>query len=83
MALLRTNISRNYDLIYQEAHSMAATYTGPPRASDEAAQKWFDETTVVDGAFRDLLEKYSHIPAEEVEQHVVGLVSTVSLSTLG
>jgi hypothetical protein len=56
---------------------MALTYTGPPRASNEAAQKWFDDTTVVDGAFRELLEKYSHIPADRVEQHVVELVTFI------
>jgi len=53
---------------------MASTYTGPPRAPDEAAQKWFDERTAVEGPFRELLERYSHIPAEKVAQHVIELV---------
>lgn len=47
---------------------MTSKYTGPPRASDDAAKQWFDQTTVVDGPFRDLLENYSHISSDQVEQ---------------
>ncbi len=59
---------------------MASTYTGPPRASHAAALKWFETTTVVSGDFRELLEKYSHIPPEQVDQHVIQLVSAFLLS---
>jgi hypothetical protein len=45
-----------------------------PRATPEAAKKWFDETTVVDGPFRNLLETYSHIPPDQVVDHVVKVV---------
>lgn len=43
----------------------------PPRADSVTAQKWFEESTTVDGDFRALLENYSQIPSADVVQHVV------------
>lgn len=36
---------------------------------------WYEETTIVPDAFRKLLVEYSHIPSEEVDAHVVRVVS--------
>ncbi len=41
---------------------------------------WFDEAATVTGPFRELLEKYIHIPPAEVDQHVVQLVGDDSPS---
>lgn len=46
-----------------------------PRAAAAKSHLWFEETVVVPDEFRDLLVKYSHIPAEEVDEHVVRVVS--------
>lgn len=43
----------------------------PPRADLATAQTWFEESTTVDGEFRDLLENYSHVPSDNIVQHVV------------
>jgi len=43
----------------------------PPRADLITAQKWFEATTTIDGDFRELLERYSHVAPEDVVQHVV------------
>ncbi|KAL1892635.1 hypothetical protein Sste5346_006920 [Sporothrix stenoceras] len=43
----------------------------PPRADSTIAQKWFEESTSVDGEFRDLLENYSHVSSDSVVPHVV------------
>ncbi|CAK7214774.1 hypothetical protein SCUCBS95973_002248 [Sporothrix curviconia] len=43
----------------------------PPRADLATAEKWFESSTTVDGPFRELLEQYSHIPADNVVRHVV------------
>lgn len=47
----------------------------PPAATAERSKLWFDETVVVPDAFRDLLVKYSHIPAGDVDEHVIQIVS--------
>ncbi len=47
----------------------------PPRADASTATKWFEDTTTVDGAFRELLENYSHVPPADVVRHVVKTVS--------
>ncbi|CAK7220134.1 hypothetical protein SBRCBS47491_004086 [Sporothrix bragantina] len=43
----------------------------PPRADVATAEKWFEASTTVDGAFRELLEDYSHVPADDAVRHVV------------
>lgn len=47
----------------------------PPAATAERSKLWFDETVVVPDAFRDLLVNYSHIPAGDVDEHVIQIVS--------
>lgn len=48
----------------------------PPPSGATAARThlWFEETTIVPDAFRKLLVEYSHIPPEEVDEHVVKVV---------
>lgn len=49
----------------------------PPAPSGATAARthlWFEETTIVPDAFRKLLVEYSHIPPEEVDDHVVKVV---------
>lgn len=50
----------------------------PPAATAERSKLWFDETVVVPDAFRDLLVKYSGIPAADVDEHVIQIVSSVA-----
>lgn len=47
----------------------------PPAATAERSKLWFDETVVVPDAFRDLLVNYSRIPAADVDEHVIQIVS--------
>lgn len=47
----------------------------PPRAAAAKSHLWFEESVVVPDKFRELLVKYSHIPPEEVDEHVVRVVS--------
>ncbi len=54
---------------------MASTDSGPFRIPDSFASKFFDNTTTLPEAFRELLEKYGHIAPERTEQHVIQLVS--------
>ncbi|KAJ4387287.1 hypothetical protein N0V93_007876 [Gnomoniopsis smithogilvyi] len=42
-----------------------------PNATAARSHLWFEETTIVPDAFRKLLVEYSHIPSEEVDEHVV------------
>lgn len=49
----------------------------PPAATAERSKLWFDETVVVPDAFRDLLVNYSSIPAADVDEHVIQIVSKV------
>lgn len=46
----------------------------PPRAPSDLSKRFFDETVTVPDAFRELLEKYSHVPPGEVDEHVLQLV---------
>lgn len=46
-----------------------------PAATADRSKLWFDETVVVPDAFRDLLVNYSRIPAADVDEHVVQIVS--------
>lgn len=48
----------------------------PPAATAERSKLWFDETVVVPDAFQDLLVNYSGIPAAEVDEHVIQIVSS-------
>lgn len=50
-------------------------YPGPPRASADRIPLWFDESVVVPDEFRDLLVQYSHIPPDDVNEHVIRVVS--------
>ncbi|KAG8162469.1 hypothetical protein KVR01_008234 [Diaporthe batatas] len=43
----------------------------PPAATAERSKLWFDETVVVPDAFRDLLVRYSGVPAADVDEHVM------------
>ena len=47
----------------------------PPAATAERSKLWFEETVVVPDAFRDLLVNYSGIPAADVDEHVIQIVS--------
>lgn len=49
----------------------------PPAATAERSKLWFDETVVVPDAFRDLLVNYSGIPAADIDEHVIQIVSKV------
>lgn len=42
----------------------------------ERSHLWWEETTTVPDAFRKLLSEYAHIPPEEVDEHVVKIVSS-------
>lgn len=50
----------------------------PPAATAERSKLWFDETVVVPAAFRDLLVNYSGIPAADVDEHVIQIVSSAA-----
>jgi hypothetical protein len=43
--------------------------------STDQTAKWFDETVTVPPQARELLEEYSHVPAADVQDHVIALVS--------
>lgn len=47
----------------------------PPAATAERSRLWFDETVVVPDAFRALLVNYSHVAPEDVDEHVIEIVS--------
>lgn len=47
----------------------------PPAATAERSKLWFDETVVVPDAFRDVLVNYSHVPPDDVDEHVIQIVS--------
>lgn len=46
-----------------------------PAATAERSKLWFDETVVVPDAFRDIMSNYSHIPAADIDEHVIQIVS--------
>lgn len=48
---------------------------GPPRASADRVSLWFEDTVVVPDEFRELLVQYSHIPPDEVDEHIIRVVS--------
>lgn len=48
----------------------------PPRALVDHISLWFEESVVVPDEFRNLLVQYSHIQPEEVDEHVLCVVST-------
>ncbi|KAH8904619.1 hypothetical protein BR93DRAFT_826818 [Coniochaeta sp. PMI_546] len=52
---------------------MAASSSALQVGSREHTAKWFDETVAVPPQARELLENYSHIPAAEVQDHVITL----------
>lgn len=54
----------------------------PQVGSRDQNVKWFDKSVTVPVQARDLLEEYSRIPAEDVAEHVISLVSAYSLLTL-
>lgn len=54
---------------------MAASSSALQVGSREHTVKWFDETVAVPPQARELLENYSRIPAAEVQDHVITLVS--------
>lgn len=54
---------------------MTTPTSNPQVGSREHTVKWFDPTITVPPQARELLENYSHIPASEVQDNVVTLVS--------
>lgn len=46
----------------------------PRVGSRDETVKWFDQTVTVPPQARDLLETYSRIPADKVEDHVLTIV---------
>lgn len=50
----------------------------PSGASAARSHLWYEETTVVPDAFRKLLIEYSHIPPDEVDEHVIRVVSPMT-----
>ncbi|OIW26841.1 methyltransferase [Coniochaeta ligniaria NRRL 30616] len=52
---------------------MTASSSTPQVGSRDHTVKWFDETVTVPPQARELLENYRHIPAAEVQDHVVTL----------
>ena len=44
----------------------------------ERAAQWFDATVTIPPQARELLEKYSQIPTQELEQTVLNLVGSIS-----
>lgn len=50
-------------------------YSGLSRAFTDRIPLWFDESVVVPDEFRELLVQYSHVPPDEVDEHVIRVVS--------
>jgi SAM-dependent methyltransferase len=63
------------DTVPQTGDNVAPKAEQRPAATAERSKLWFDETVVVPEAFRELLVNYSHIPAEDVDEHVIQIVS--------
>lgn len=59
----------------QDKTEAGERYPGPPRASADRIPLWYEESVVVPDEFRDLLVQYSHIPPDEVDEHVTRVVS--------
>lgn len=53
---------------------MAAYYKGDEFKKNVDPGQWYTEDILVTGPARDLFEKYSHIPADQVVQHASDLV---------
>lgn len=53
---------------------MATYYKGDEFKKNVNPGQWYAKDVLVTGPARDLFEKYSHIPADQVVQHVSDLV---------